>query len=270
MSFRILNQRSVYLNLQGQPCVGGTLSTYAAGTSTPIDTYSDIGLTVSNGPTVQLGADGRTMVDIWSTGVLRVVLSDRYGNVMSDSDNTEANSDIPTQTGEDGKFLQTNGTTMAWVAVSQVPSVTGSAGKVLTTDGTTYFWGTPSYAPTSLTNVLFCNDRETAQTINFAATGALAIDFTAGGVVVLNQSAAISSLSVTGMTAGQACFLLIRRYKDASSTAQAITFGSQFQFPGGIVPTLTQTASAHDDLSCVSHDGGTTITLTAALNIGAP
>jgi len=51
---------------------------------------------------------------------------------------------LPSQTGNNGEFLKTNGSTTSWEVVSQVPSQTGNSGKYLTTDGTTSSWGTVS------------------------------------------------------------------------------------------------------------------------------
>ena len=50
----------------------------------------------------------------------------------------------PTQTGNSGKFLSTNGTAVSWETVDAFPSQTGNSGKFLTTNGTTTSWGNPS------------------------------------------------------------------------------------------------------------------------------
>lgn len=52
-------------------------------------------------------------------------------------------STIPSQTGNAGKYLTTNGTTVSWATVtvpSSLPSQTGNAGKYLKTNGTTVTW----------------------------------------------------------------------------------------------------------------------------------
>ena len=54
------------------------------------------------------------------------------GNISIDS--------LPSQTGNSGKYLTTNGTTASWSAVDSLPSQTGNSGKVLTTNGTTASW----------------------------------------------------------------------------------------------------------------------------------
>jgi hypothetical protein len=48
---------------------------------------------------------------------------------------------FPTQTGNSGKYLKTDGTSTSWQTVSELPSQTGNSGKYLTTDGTTASWG---------------------------------------------------------------------------------------------------------------------------------
>lgn len=54
------------------------------------------------------------------------------GNITIDS--------LPTQTGNSGKFLTTNGTAASWAVVDALPSQTGQSGKVLTTNGTAASW----------------------------------------------------------------------------------------------------------------------------------
>jgi hypothetical protein len=51
---------------------------------------------------------------------------------------------LPSQTGNSGKYLTTDGSTKSWGTVSQysLPSQTGNSGKYLTTNGTTESWGT--------------------------------------------------------------------------------------------------------------------------------
>jgi hypothetical protein len=48
---------------------------------------------------------------------------------------------VPSQSGNTGKFLKTDGTVSSWAAVDALPSQTGNSGKFLTTDGSTSSWG---------------------------------------------------------------------------------------------------------------------------------
>jgi hypothetical protein len=55
---------------------------------------------------------------------------------------------VPTQTGQSGKYLTTNGSSASWASVDALPSQTGNSGKYLTTDGTTASWATITTDPT--------------------------------------------------------------------------------------------------------------------------
>lgn len=59
-----------------------------------------------------------------------------------------ADSEIPSQSGEGGKYLTTDGTALSWSAVDALPSQTGNDGKYLTTDGTAASWATITTDPT--------------------------------------------------------------------------------------------------------------------------
>ena len=64
--------------------------------------------------------------------------------VQTQIDSKEAT--LPSQTGNSGKYLTTDGSAKSWGTVSQyaLPSQTGNAGKFLTTNGTSESWGTVS------------------------------------------------------------------------------------------------------------------------------
>jgi hypothetical protein len=61
---------------------------------------------------------------------------------------------VPSQTGNNGKYLTTDGTTSSWGVVDALPSQTGNAGKYLTTNGTSASWDTITTDPTA-TALLF-------------------------------------------------------------------------------------------------------------------
>jgi len=56
-----------FLSSEGIPLVGGKIYTYQAGSSTPIDTYTDVNGTIANTNPIILGTDGRTPNEIWLT-----------------------------------------------------------------------------------------------------------------------------------------------------------------------------------------------------------
>jgi len=61
---------------------------------------------------------------------------------------------VPSQTGNNGKYLTTDGTTSSWGVVDALPSQTGNSGKYLTTNGTSASWDTITTDPTA-TALLF-------------------------------------------------------------------------------------------------------------------
>lgn len=79
----------------------------------------------------------------------------------------------PSQTGNSGKYLTTDGSSVSWGIVSAVPSQTGNSGKFLTTNGTTTSWGNPSdvsiNAQTSTTYTFVAGDSGKLVTFNNAA-----------------------------------------------------------------------------------------------------
>ena len=55
---------------------------------------------------------------------------------------------VPSQTGNSGKYLTTDGTTSSWGTVNALPSQTGNSGKYLTTNGSTASWASIVTDPT--------------------------------------------------------------------------------------------------------------------------
>ena len=61
---------------------------------------------------------------------------------------------LPSQTGQSGKYLTTDGSSASWATVDALPSQTGQSGKFLTTDGTDASWAIPSISwGTSTSNI---------------------------------------------------------------------------------------------------------------------
>lgn len=61
------------------------------------------------------------------------------GNSLLGSGNVDIDA-LPSQTGQSGKFLTTNGTDASWADVDALPSQTGQSGKFLTTNGSAASW----------------------------------------------------------------------------------------------------------------------------------
>lgn len=59
---------------------------------------------------------------------------------------------LPTQSGNAGRYLSTDGTNVSWTTVDALPSQTGNAGKYLTTDGSTASWAIVDLLPSQAGN----------------------------------------------------------------------------------------------------------------------
>jgi hypothetical protein len=55
---------------------------------------------------------------------------------------------VPSQSGQSGKYLTTNGTVSSWGVVDALPSQTGNSGKYLTTNGSAASWASIVTDPT--------------------------------------------------------------------------------------------------------------------------
>jgi hypothetical protein len=67
---------------------------------------------------------------------LDVVLKDLETRISGDSS-------VPSQVGNSGKFLSTNGSTLEWRVIDALPSQTNNADKVLSTNGSSAYWAVP-------------------------------------------------------------------------------------------------------------------------------
>lgn len=59
---------------------------------------------------------------------------------------------VPSQTGNSGEFLTTNGSVVSWATVDALPAQTGNSGKYLTTDGSTATWAVVDLLPSQTSN----------------------------------------------------------------------------------------------------------------------
>lgn len=67
-------------------------------------------------------------------------------------DPTTAASVLPSQSGNSGRYLTTDGTSTSWGTIQAFPTQTGNTGKYLTTDGTNVSWSTVQALPAQTGN----------------------------------------------------------------------------------------------------------------------
>lgn len=133
-------------------------------------------------------------------------------------------SGLPTQTGNSGKFLTTDGTTPSWALA--LPSQTGNAGEYLTTDGTNASWSTapsPSFANvgTGAGDVY----KDTTATVNLRRikAGTNVTVSIVGDDIVVNASGSLGTIAWGGITGTLSDQTDLQTALDAKADAAATT-----------------------------------------------
>jgi hypothetical protein len=141
----------------------------------------------------------------------------------------------------------------AGAAAAVLPTQTGNSGRFLTTNGTAASWGTPAGGGgSSASPVTTVATAGASQTLTVPAHGTAAYDVTA--------SAATCTFTITGGTAGEECWLTLYLHQDATG-GRSWAFPSGVRWPnGGVTPTFSANASQYDIVSLVTTDGGTSFT----------
>lgn len=88
MANLVLNGKQQFLDINGDPLVGGKVYFYEVATSTPKNTYQDSDLTILN--TNPVICDSRGQATIWGSGGFRQVLTDSLDNQIWDKTVTDA------------------------------------------------------------------------------------------------------------------------------------------------------------------------------------
>lgn len=93
------------------------------------------------GPPGPAGADGADGLGVPAGGATGQLLA-KASNADNDTEWVDTPDGLPSQTGNSGKYLTTNGSAASWAVVDSLPSQTGNNGKYLTTDGSSASWAT--------------------------------------------------------------------------------------------------------------------------------
>lgn len=93
--FEIIPAFQQFVDSSGNPLSGGTVETYAAGTSTPKVTYRESDGVTSNGSTITLDSNGNTPYGVWGTaGAYKIILKNSLGSTIRTRDNVRGVNDI--------------------------------------------------------------------------------------------------------------------------------------------------------------------------------
>ena len=139
-----------------------------------------------------------------------------------------------------------------------VDSSSSSAGETIKMESSLIY--NPSTKLLTVPELDIKKTQETYQTVTHSSSGGIALDFSNGNIIYLNQGANITTaVGVTNCPSGKAFSFTIVR-KNTAGSALTITWGSAYKWPsGGTAPTLTNTSNAIDILTFITFDGGSTI-----------
>ena len=158
---------------------------------------------------------------------------------------------LPSQTGNSGRYLTTDGTTASWAAVQALPSQTGNSGRVLTTDGTNSSW-------TNTINAVSFGTFYDESSVTQTASASTSINCATANNFILNMSASITNLEFSNIPlSGRVYNLTLYIVQDATG-GRTILWPATIRWPGGTAPTLTAAANKTDVITLVTYNAGTT------------
>ena len=189
-------------------------------------------------------------------------------NVQTQLDNKDS---LPSQTGNSGEFLTTNGTVASWAAVDVSSEITGTLAVANGGTGVTTKTGTGAVvlgtAPT-ITGMTLAGEitgaNQTVSAINLKdygeitnaignATGAKTIDLTLGNSVTATTTGATTWTFSNPTASDELCGFSLKLINGGSATQ---TWPTTVDWPAATAPTLT--TSGTDVLVFITCDGGTT------------
>lgn len=147
----------------GVPLNAGFINTYAAGSSTPLATYTTVLGTVANSNPIVLNADGRPPQEIWllSGNSYKFVLTDSLSNIIDTYDNITGINDVSASTLSEWIALGTPtflSTTSFSLAGNQTSILKAGRRLQSTNTGGTIYSNVATAVFTTLTTVTVTND----------------------------------------------------------------------------------------------------------------
>jgi hypothetical protein len=159
---------------------------------------------------------------------------------------------LPTQSGQSGKYLTTNGTAASWGTVSTgLASQTGNSGRFLTTNGTTTSWSDLPAATVSLDTARTYTKAQRVAAVTLSDASTINVDADTGNVFYVLLGGNRTLANPTNLVNGQTLVFVLKQDGTGSRT---LTYGTNYKFPGGTVPTLSTGANDVDVLYCVANN----------------
>lgn len=179
--------------------------------------------------------------DITSLSGLTTPLTIAQGGTSSSTAQAARNALLPTQTSQTGKVLQTDGTDVSWQGINDVvgtlPVANGGTGATTSAGALSNL----SAAGINTAQTFTAGQRGEITTLTDATT--ITPDFAESNNFTVTLGGNRVFANPTNLVAGQSGSIFI--VQDATG-GRTLTFGTYWDFAGGVVPTLTTTANAVD------------------------
>ena len=217
-----------FFDNNGIPLAGGLLYTYAAGTSTPLATYTTQQATVLNSNPIVLDSAGRVPNEIWltSTYAYKFVLQNASGVQVWSYDNLVGiNSNFTAYSLQEQTFTATQGQTVfTLTGISYVP---GTNNLSVFVNGSKQIVST-NYLETSSTVVTFLTGLNVGDVVDFITAISTSTTATTANNISYTQGSTGSTTTNVQAKLQQTIALT-----DFSTVAQAITTGGSLYVPAG-------------------------------------
>jgi len=149
----------------------------------------------------------------------------------------------PSQTGNSGKYLTTNGSSTSWATVDALPSQTGNSGKYLTTDGTNASWAVLVVPIETGTATLTANTATTISTT--ALSGFTSIEY----MVSLKQGSKVRTSKVIMQTDGTSVDMTEFAITETGGTMSGVAISATTASTNAVLQaTVTDASSTNVDV----------------------
>jgi hypothetical protein len=166
--------------------------------------------------------------------------------------------------GTSGQVLTSNGSgappTWTTVASESLPTQTGNSGKYLTTDGSSASWS----AITSLNSTVAFSAGYNESVSAVTSSTSTNIDCSLGNNFDITLSSSITTLTFSNVPTTRRLFPCTLILIQDSVGGRTISWPASFKWSGKVAPTLTSTAGGIDIITMITYDGGTTWLATVA------
>jgi hypothetical protein len=153
----------------------------------------------------------------------------------------------------------TGATTAAGAAAAILPSQGGNSGKFLTTDGSTVSWTTSSasFSGGAIPGSVAFGASYDEYRADVTATATTTLNCALSNVFNITLAANITTLAFSNIPASGRVYSMSLFLNQDATGSRTIAWPASVRWSGGTAPTLTTTAGKTDIVSLVTHDGGT-------------